>query len=179
MPLEIEKKYRIDAEVRERIVRRLGKTDARFQGEDLEENIIYGGGPLSAETSVLRLRSVNGLTLLTYKRRMPGSDDIKTQIEFETRVSDAAATRDILTALGFAPVLIYEKRRSKWHLGEVELVMDELPFGLFMEIEGSAEMIRRTEAEFGIEDLECVHETYPEFTARFGKKVGNVIEARF
>jgi adenylate cyclase class 2 len=85
----------------------------------------------------------------------------------------------ILDALGFKPVLVYEKRRQTWSLGPTEVVIDELPFGWFMEIESSEQEINDAEASLGIERLPAEHETYPQLTEQHGKRVGDVIEARF
>jgi adenylate cyclase class 2 len=179
MSLEIEKKYRIDPKTSKSIIRRLGEAGAVFDGEDNEENIIYSGGPLSVDSSVLRLRIVDNTTTLSYKRRLPGQEDIRRQIEFETQVADTVAMKEILDALGFFPALIYEKRRKRWCLADVEIVLDELPFGLFMEIEGPAEKIQLAERSLGIETLECVNETYPELTAKYGRRIESLVEARF
>jgi hypothetical protein len=61
----------------------------------------------------------------------------------------------------------------------VEVVLDELPFGSFMEIEGPLTAIAEAEMLLGIEDLEVEHETYPRITARLGKLNNGIIEARF
>ena len=52
-------------------------------------------------------------------------------------IGNPEAMESILDALGFMPAMIYEKRRETWRLGATEVVIDELPFGLFMEIEGT------------------------------------------
>ena len=81
--------------------------------------------------------------------------------------------------MGFQKNLVYEKRRKTWHFRDVELVLDELPFGLFMEIEGSITAIKEAEMLLDIEDFPAEHESYPRLTARFGKRNGDLIEARF
>jgi len=43
----------------------------------------------------------------------------------------------------FQPALVYEKRRTRWKIGTAEIALDELAFGLFMEIEGSEKEIAR------------------------------------
>ena len=85
----------------------------------------------------------------------------------------------ILTSLGFQPALLYEKRRTRWNIGKAKVVIDELPFGLFMEIEASEKQIARVERLLGIEDLPAVIETYPTLTGKFGKDRKGVIESRF
>ena len=135
MPIEIEKKYRLTKKQREVVLRRLPEIGATSQGEAFEENILYGGDALDVGRCVLRLRRIGDSAILTYKERFPSSSPIKQQREDETRVSDPDAMKAILDALGFAPILVYEKRRITWRLGEAEIVVDKLPFGLFMEIE--------------------------------------------
>ena len=127
----------------------------------------------------LRLRRVGARAILTFKQRLPTKSSIKHQQEEETEVANAEAAHAILTALGFRPALVYEKRRTRWQLGRAEIVIDELPFGLFMEIEATEKEIARVEALLGIEDLPAVMETYPTLTARLGKERKGIVEARF
>jgi adenylate cyclase class 2 len=100
-------------------------------------------------------------------------------VEHETEIVNADAAARIITELGLEPKLVYEKRRKTWRVRSVEVLLDELPFGMFMEIEGSLTAIKEVEMLLGAEDLETEHETYPSLTARLGKQVGERIEARF
>jgi len=177
--IEVEKKYRLTSEQRDEVLQRLKDAGAEDRGEAFEENTIYGGGALQRGVSVLRLRRMGSTTLLTYKERLPRDSAIKRQREEETRVEDAKAMAAILDALGFSPVLVYEKRRQTWRLAATEVVIDELPFGLFMEIEGEEDAIDAVERLLAIEDLPAEHATYPQLTETYGRHVGDVIEARF
>ena len=179
VPIEIEKKYRLTKKQREELLGRLPKIGATSHGEVFEENTLFGGDALEIGRSVLRLRRVGKKAILTYKERFPSTDSIKRQREDETNVGDANAMETILDALGFAPVLIYEKRRATWRLGDAEIVIDELPFGLFMEIEASEPEIKKIERKLAIKGLRAEHATYPQLTHRHGKPYGSVIEARF
>lgn len=180
MPIEIEKKYRLTVADRRAIEKRLRELGYRPKPVEFEENTIYRGGNLEFGKRAMRIRRVNGDALLTFKERIPTKSSIKHQRENEVRVSDADAMGEILTALGFAPVLVYEKRRVRWDVGKAKLVIDELPFGLFMEIEASVRDIRRVEKLIGGGSLPAVHETYPALTAELGKKNRKgIVEARF
>lgn len=179
MPIEIEKKYRLNEQQRVALVRRLPEIGAKLEGEEFEENVLYDGAELKGRNCVLRLRRVGGRSILTYKERLAGGSAIKRQREEETPVQDANAMHTILGTLGYRPKVVYEKKRQTWRLGAVEIVLDELPFGLFMEIEGSEEEIKAAEESLAIEDLAAELETYPQLAAKEGKLRGSVIEARF
>ena len=179
MPIEIEKKYRLRPEQRRALEQRLRALGLKPGEVEFEENTLYQGGGLEYGTSALRLRRVNGRAILTFKRRLPSRSSIKHQEENETIVADADAADAILRGLGFRPGLIYEKRRTRWEIDRVKLVIDELPFGLFMEIEASVKDIKRVEKLVDVADLPAVLDTYPRLTANLGKKRGGIIEARF
>lgn len=105
--------------------------------EDADETLTPGG-------IVLRLRH-DRRTRLTYKGpgRQDGDDTGKvlTRFEAEVTVDDFDMMDLILQRLGFHPYLVYEKYRTTYQLGAAEIVLDEMPFGTFMEIEGPAAAI--------------------------------------
>lgn len=179
MAIEIEKKYRLTAAQSEQISAALEEIGAEFCGEDFEENTLYRGGILDEKNAVLRVRKIPGKTILTYKRRIQNEFAVKQQIEHETEIADAEEIENIIENLGFVRALVYEKRRRTWQFREVEIVLDELPFGLFMEIEGSITAIAEAEMFLAAEAFQVEHETYPRLTAKHGKKNGEVTEARF
>ena len=179
MAIEIEKKYRLSEENKLFVLNALEQIGAVFIDEDFEENIIYNGGALNKRNAILRIRKTQNRTLLTYKERVGSQSGIKHQIEHETEAADAASLKTILETLGFDQLLIYEKRRKTWTLRNAEVVIDELPFGLFMEIEGSITSIKEAEMLLDIEDFEVEPDTYPSLTARLGVSRNGIIEARF
>jgi adenylate cyclase, class 2 len=179
MSTEIEKKYRINEELRAEVVRALEEAKAEYVRRDFEENIIYSNELLRSSAAVIRLRLVGDRALLTYKRSIENHFNVKERVEHETAVADAGALKAILSELEMKPVLVYEKYRDTWMFRSVEVVLDELPFGYFMEIEGSVTGIAEAEILLGIEHLESVHETYPGLTSRLGTRVEGVIESRF
>jgi adenylate cyclase class 2 len=177
--IEIEKKFRLTKRQRDAVLRRLPEIGATLQREEFEENTLYMGGPLRTGSCVLRLRRVDGQATLTFKKRIPSSAEIKHQLEDETGVADPKAMNAILDALGFTPRLVYEKRRQTWVLGKTEIVVDVLPFGLFMEIEGTVNSIRAVERKLALKGLRAEHATYPQLTEKHGKLYDGLIAARF
>jgi len=179
MPIEIEKKYRLTAAQRRAVEKRMRGIGLKPRPIEIEENTIYRGHDLKLGSRALRLRRVNGQGVLTLKRRLPTESAIKHQEENETGVLDPDALHAIVVGLGFAPAVVYEKRRTTWHVGKAKVVIDELPFGLFMEIEASEKEISRVETLIGAQEFPAVQETYPSLTAKFGKKRKGITEARF
>jgi adenylate cyclase class 2 len=175
--IEVEKKFRLTKRQRDAVVKRLPEIGASLEGEDFEENTLYHGEALQDGSCVLRLRRAGERATLTFKRRLPGASAIKQQREEETAVADPEAMAAILEALGFTATLIYEKRRQTWRLGQTEI--DVLPFGLFMEIEGRANEIKLVERKLAMKGLRAEHATYPQLTAKHGKRYDGLIEARF
>ncbi len=179
MPVEIEKKYRLTESQRAEVLRRLAESGATFQEEAFEENTLYRGANLVLGQRALRLRRVNGRAILTYKERQSSPGPIKHQIEEETEVASADTIDAILRALGLTPALVYEKRRMIWVMGAAEIAIDELPFGLFMEIEAAPEEIEWIEKELAVVDVAAELNTYPLLAYRHGKAVGGIVESRF
>ena len=161
MAIEIEKKYRIDKKRLVDLTAKLGELGAKFAYETFEENYLHRGGLLDGRMAVLRLRKTDAGTTLTYKEKVTTESDFKHQIEFETLVSDVDATESIIEKLGYKLSVIYEKHRKAWHFGNVEVVLDELPFGYFMEIEGSMKDILAVEKLLGADKLETEARGYP------------------
>ncbi len=177
--IEVEKKFRLTKRQRDAVLKRLPAVGAELEGEDFEENTLFNGAALEIGTCVLRLRRVDGKATLTYKKALPGISSIKQRREEETIVADPEAMEAILVALGFTPALVYEKRRQTWRLGNTEIVIDVLPFGLFMEIEGRANEIKLVERKLAMKGLRAEQATYPQLTAKHGKRYEGLIEARF
>lgn len=83
----------------------------------------------------LRLRSVNGRTLLTYKG--PKIDRrSKTREEIEVPVEEPEKVISILRKLGFTEVATVRKRRSVYRCGDVTVALDRVEgLGDFVELE--------------------------------------------
>ena len=116
-----------------------------------ERNLRYdrADGALTAAGIVLRLRQDSAATL-TYKAGESFASGIVSRYEAEVEVSDFATMDVILRRLGFHVALLYEKYRETWRLPGAEVVLDELPYGNFTEIEGDAETIERVVAQLGL-----------------------------
>jgi adenylate cyclase class 2 len=179
MSIEIEKKYRLTKKQRDEVLHRLPAIGAKRKGQDFEVNTLYTGNALDVTRSILRLRRIGNRGVLTYKETLPARLDVKLRREDETRIDNPDAMELILETLGLSPALIYEKRRETWRLAQTEIVIDELPFGLFMEIEGSEKSIQEVETMLAIKELKTEPLSYPKLVLKHGTDHNGVIESRF
>lgn len=179
MANEIEKKFRLSRQQFDRLAEDLDAIGAEFRGERREENLIYSGELLLQKASVIRIRRTEHGATLTFKKWVPLEGDLKQHIEHETGIDDPDEAAAMLELLGLELALVYEKKRRTWQVREAEVVLDELPFGFYMEIEGEPSAIREAEMILGAEDLEHEPLTYPRLTEKFGIRIGAVVESRF
>lgn len=179
MAIETEKKYRLSEKRLDEITQRLVELGASFVKEVFEVNYQHRGGEMDERGATLRLRKIGDFTVLTYKEKVKSENGAKKKMEFETSVSDVDAAEAIIERLGYKLTTVYEKRRKYWHLGDVEVVLDELPFGLYMEIEGTTEAIDKAQKKLALKDIEHEPRGYPRLTIKYGKMNGEVAEAKF
>ncbi len=116
---------------------------------------------LTPRDIVLRLRQ-DSRARLTYKEPSPQQQSVGslTRLEYETEVSDFDAMDAILRKLGFTPYMVYEKYRTTYALDGAEVVLDEMPYGDFIEIEGEAEPIERALGRLGLTDAPRIYASY-------------------
>jgi adenylate cyclase class 2 len=128
-----------------------------------EHNVRYedAGQTLASRSIVLRLRR-DSRVRLTYKEppAKMGDAEIPDRFEAEVEVSDFDAMDTILNKLGFSPSMIYEKYRTTYELDDVEIVLDEMPYGHFVEIEGTADAIRKAVEELNLTDAPRLRANY-------------------
>ena len=125
-----------------------------IQERVLEMNIRFDlpDGRLHSEGRVLRLRQ-DTEAKLTYKSGSINQQGVLSRKEIEFVVEDFEKAKQFLEALGYQKLFYYEKYRTTYELqtpevfgdlgGLLHVMLDELPYGNFVEIEGeSVEAIR-------------------------------------
>jgi adenylate cyclase class 2 len=121
-------------------IQRLSDTGADLMSARCKEvNFLFDNvnGSLQKIRAILRLRK-DTRNRLTFKGAGEVDSGVVSRRELEVDVSDFDMTRQLLEALGYFPYLIYEKFRTTYTLNKCEVVLDELPFGWFCEIEGAS-----------------------------------------
>ena len=160
---EIEVKFLLDdlAAMRQRLVA-LGATCTTPR--TYEENLLFDtpDAQLRHQGCLLRLRR-DRRNLITYKEPPTHHDlDFKIMHEYEVEVSDFAQMQTILEKLGFTPALRLEKYRETFTYQKAEIVLDEVPFGTFMEIEGARDAIRDIVTVLGLDFAARLVSSYAE-----------------
>jgi predicted adenylyl cyclase CyaB len=115
-----------------------------------ERNLRFdtAGARLMESKELLRLRQDRRVTL-AYKRQL---GQIQEREELEVEIDDFRTARALLEALDFQVIFIYEKYRQVFALDSTTIMLDELPFGHFAEVEGpSREHIRRVCQRLGLD----------------------------
>jgi adenylate cyclase class 2 len=133
----------------ERIRAYLQDVNARLiQARVLEKNLRFDlpDTSLRAEGRVLRLRR-DTEARLTYKGANKNGKGVMSREEIEFVVEDFEKAKKFLEALGYQQVFYYEKYRTTYELDEILIMLDELPHGNFVEIEGETEETIRALAE--------------------------------
>lgn len=141
----------------ERIKERLDRSGAvLLQPRTLETNLRFDlpDEKLRKSGSALRLRKDNEARL-TYKGPGTISENVISRQEIEFSVGDFDGARDFLIALGYRVVFTYEKHREIYALENSLVMLDELPFGDFVEIEAEdIQRIKSTAQALGL-NWEC------------------------
>jgi adenylate cyclase class 2 len=137
--LEQEAKFRIsDLAALEQRLKTLGARCKQERTYELNLRFDTPDGRLASAYQVLRLRQ-DQRSRLTFKDAADPNSAVSSRKEIEVEVGDLATARAILEALGYQVVVCYEKYRAAYQLGDVEVSLDEMPYGNFSEIEGPDE----------------------------------------
>ena len=142
----------------------------------------------AATRSFIRIRDEGDKTTLTFKRRaLPDEETtIDSTSELETTVGDFDTTIKIFAEAGWDYITFQESKRETWHLGRVEIVIDEWPWlQPMIEIEAETEEEVRNvagaqgfswdDAIFGSVDV-VYHRDFPNMSCR---GIIDIKEARF
>ena len=129
-------------------------------------------GSLRAEGRVLRLRN-DIKASLTYKGPSELIDGIFSRQELEFTVGDFETAQRFLEALGYVQILIYEKYRAIYDVNGCLVMLDELPYGDFVEIEGSdTSSIRKMALHIGLDFESAVGAGYARIFENYNFKYG-------
>ncbi len=126
---------------------------ARSRGRFFERNLRFEdtNKTLKGRKCLLRLRH-DQKTTLTFKSTPPeGSNQFKVLKELEVEVDDFATMNNILESLGFHCEQVYEKWRETLIIENTQFCLDAMPYGNFLEIEGTQKDIKQYAQDLGLQ----------------------------
>jgi adenylate cyclase class 2 len=151
--LEVEVKFLVDdlAAVRDRLL----AFGARIHKPRVYERNVRFDSPwdgLRTQGKLLRLRQ-DAIARLTFKGEPQTAVESEARVreELEVEVGDFQTTQALLERVGFEPKQVYEKYRETFIFGRAEVVLDEMPFGDFVELEGEEASIQAAAAALGLD----------------------------
>lgn len=162
-PRETEVKFRVGN--RAALEARLGALGATEGTREDEVNLLLDDDVLSLRRAgrALRVRTVNGRGVLTFKGPASFDGGVKSRVELESGVDAPGNVLALLDALGYRPRFRYEKRRTPWRFADPArplVVVDETPLGLFAEVEGETEAVRALAAELEMAEADFLRASY-------------------
>lgn len=189
MKREVEVKVRVDDA--EGIARRIEAAGGTLHvPRTFEDNRLFDlpDGALARAGCLLRVRTAGARSVLTGKGPAgagpgdAGTDPrYKIRREEEADVPDAEAVAAALAAAGLVVRWRYQKYRREYALGGAAVVVDEIPHGTWIEIEGTPEEIEAAAAALGVAGAAFDTATYREIhereCARAGRPAGDMMFA--
>jgi len=143
---------------------RMLEVNLRFDTHDMK---------LSERAQVLRLRQ-DDQAILTFKSPGEIVNGVISRTELEVVVSNFQTTRAILEALGFQVFMTYEKYRQNFKLNELVASVDEMPYGNFIELEGSSpEHVRATADLLGLDWNQRINLSYTALLGLYNQNTGH------
>jgi len=170
MSTEIEVKLKVESH--SGIIEKLCELGAEFLQEQMQTDYYFDDAnrTLTETDRCLRLRRLQADQMekmfLTYKGAKE-KDQFKKRQEIELEIKDADSARELFSELGFQQVLVVEKKRRIWRLGQCEVALDELPLlGSFVEVEGPEEgKIAEVQKNLALSHLPHITDAYASLMA--------------
>ena len=146
---------------------RMLEVNLRFDTHDMR---------LRDRAQVLRLRQ-DDQAILTFKSPGEIVDGVISRTELEVVVSDFQTTRAILETLGFQVFMTYEKYRQNFQFNNLVASVDEMPYGYFIELEGSSpEHVRATAALLGLDWEQRINLSYTALLGLYNQNTGHTFQ---
>lgn len=178
------------------LVHKLGRLPAMPEGRVFEQNTLYdtSDSDLRRQGLLLRLRTETPArsafsppgprrAILTAKTPAPRTSrrkpKYKERLERERVIARPLRQPGILRSLGFRPGFQYEKYRTTFRFPGLQLDLDETPVGLFLELEGTPQVIDRVAGILGYSPQDYFRGTYWDIYAadcrRRGRTAKNMV----
>ena len=121
---------------------------------------------------VLRLRQDGGVRLTYKESAQQHAGGITSRVELETEVGDFDTMYQIFIKLGYMVNMVYDKYRTTYELADTEIVLDEMPYGNFVEIEGDPDAIEHVIKLLGLQSAPRMESSYVWLFERLKRRLG-------
>ncbi|UYN91674.1 MAG: class IV adenylate cyclase [Anaerolineales bacterium] len=158
---ELEVKFHISslAEMERRLVD-AGATLLQPRMHEFNLRFDSPNGVLGQAQCMLRLRR-DSSSHMTFKGPSTTLGGVLARQEIEFDVSNFTQAQKLIEALGFGSKFMYEKYRTTYGMNGLKVTLDEMPYGNFIEIEGTEpEPIQAAAEQLGLAWEQRLPETY-------------------
>ncbi len=157
---EIEVKFRLENE--KAFIDHLNKMGFINVKDVFETNIIFDmmDGSYSSRGRLVRVRETDKGNILTYKEKQGEDSQYKVRTEIETSIDDSEQMIEMLKYMGFIISFVYQKKRMYFTKDDIEITIDKLPFGNYIEIEATKNQIVNLSKELNLEMTEISNMSY-------------------
>jgi adenylate cyclase, class 2 len=157
-----------------------------IQDRTFEDNLVmdFGDLRLKREGMLIRLRQYGDEHILTFKGPATVQGKVKSRTEIEIGLQSSEDMMRILAELGLKVMFRYQKYRTIFQCWEsildsppdeavkaeeqmLHLMVDETPIGLFLELEGSEYLIRKTADRLGFKQDDFIPLSYRDLYLEF------------
>lgn len=169
--MEIEVKVPV-RNVREFAEKAEGLGYEKVRSRHFEANTLfdYPDRSLSISGCLLRVRETRQNALFTFKGRIVEDTRFKVRPETETICDSGPNLRAILENIGLKAFFRYEKYREEYRAPEALLCLDELPFGHFLELEGTPQGIEDLAKALAIDPATYIRRSYADLYGEYCRK---------
>ena len=135
---------------------------ARASLRSLEDNILFDfpDDSLKRASCILRVRSVDGRGVLTYKGAPRPDAVFKSREELETGIENPGTAIEILERIGMKHRFRYQKYRQEFTFDNVHVAVDETPIGNYAELEGTEDEILNLAEKLGVAKSRFINRSY-------------------
>ncbi len=107
-----------------------------------------------------RIRDEHGKIVFTVKVRPQKKTKYFERKEYSVEISNVDDGVDIMKSMGYDQIRVFKKVREEWKFKDVEVVLDKLYFGTYIEIEGPKRKIEEMVKKLGFENKERITKAY-------------------
>ena len=173
----IEKEIKVKVENLEQLLTLLTDLKAEKKGAGFQRTTRMDTPNLDLEERGTFLRVRTGeKDIVTLKKKFKSNDEMFERMELETEVKDPELLADIFANLGFTKRFIMEKYRIDYNYENTKISVDELPFGVYVEIEGEPENITIAAKNLHLDVSRKIVVTYWDLFEDYKKQTGETGE---